>query len=75
MTSASVKMPQKLCFRLKVQRLRLRRHRLFRRQAALHGAYGAMHPQVECPQRYRANRRAMALALAKMPRRLCILGL
>jgi len=66
MASASAKMPRRLCFwvcqtgRLDIQRLRMRRHRLCRRQAALHGASGAPRSQMECPQRHRAtNHRLM----------------
>ena len=65
----------------------MRCHRLCRRQAALHSISWATRPQMECPQRHRATdrrliiwrvtltlRRAMASASAKMPRRLCIMG-
>jgi len=33
----------------------MRRHRIRRRQAALHGASGAPRPQMECPQQHRAT--------------------
>jgi len=41
--------------RQKVQRRKVRVHRLCRRPAALHGASGATRPQMECPQRRRTT--------------------
>jgi hypothetical protein len=72
----------------KVQRRKVRKHRLCWRQAALHGASGATHPQMGCPQRHRAtNHRLLQWRVTelydaqwrrrrrrKMPRRSCILG-
>jgi len=52
--SASAKMLRRLCIlgvmtRPEVHRLRTRRHHLCRRQAPLHGASGATHPQIKRP--------------------------
>jgi hypothetical protein len=65
MASASAKMPRSLCLlgydRLELQRRRMRRHRLCRRQAAFEGASGAQHPQMICPQRRCANNRLLII--------------
>ena len=65
-TSASPKMPRSCIFwgyydktvKL-VQRDRVRRHRLCRRQAPLHGASGATRPHMECPGSHRASIRLL----------------
>jgi len=41
--------------RPEVQRRRVRRHHLCRRQAPLHGASGATRPRIICPQRHCAS--------------------
>ena len=92
MASASAKMLRRLCYwvgqtcSLEAQRLRMRRHRLCRRQAVLHGASGAPRPHTELPERHSATNYhltqwrvtelygAMAAALAKMPQRLVFWG-
>jgi len=73
--------------RLEVQRLRMRRHDLCRRQAPLHRTSGetsanhmpATSSRKQSPPnktaRHGTLRRAVASASAKLPRRLCILGL
>jgi len=40
---------------LEVQRRKVRRHHLCRRQAPLHGVSGATRPQIICPQRHFAS--------------------
>jgi hypothetical protein len=69
MASASARMPQKLC-PLGLDRLQERKFRavrLFRRQAALHGASGATRRHMECPRRRFADiRRLLVCRLTKL---------